>query len=485
MAKMRISGIATDGEAANTGCHGGLWVKFNQECSLNLLTYWCSCHRAGLAFKAMINTVPELSILVRDVAALSTFYRVSAVRVKDLNSAASTCVPPIQPQHWPQYKEVRMVEFTHQLLRVFAHNIRACFVHWKKLSEEGDSDEKATANGFLSKWLDKERLQLLFCFLDICVIFSHLAFKFQRNQLTILDVPQARDDAVANLRPLLQKPKPGREELYSHSLDRHENGITQFFGHQVVTAQERERRPRRSISHAYVTTGTRDVNAIRTEMIMCSINYLESQLGDTQVMELAAIFDPPRMQREYNRIGKEKFRAEYGVTQLQSLVTEYMPDLCLAEVLSGWVSIKGVVVNYSHWDETLVTLLPYICTLQKRQTLDAGEFTTVLARLVALSPHNMYVERCISAYDLIKSDDRSSLQRDTLNDYMIVKMNMPPVADYDLRKATTKFMKAKNRRPQQQFMDGAKFKQQEYFVGFFVEARKSAGPQKKLCNPHF
>lgn len=138
----------------------------------------------------------------------------------------------------------------------------------------------------------------------------------------------------------------------------------------------------------------------------------------------------------------------------------------------------GVYYNYSLWDETLVTLSPYICTLQKRQTLDAG--TTVLARLV-LSPHSMYIERCISAYDLIKSDDRSSLQRDTLNDYTIVKMNMPSVADYDLRKATTKFMKTKNRRPQQQFMDAANFKQKEYFVGFFVEA----GPQKKLCNPHF
>lgn len=77
------------------------------------------------------------------------------------------------------------------------------------------------------------------------MIFSHLAFKFQRNQLTILDVPQAQDDAVANLHPLLQKPKPGSwEELYSHSLERDENGITQFCDHQVVTAQEREHRPR-------------------------------------------------------------------------------------------------------------------------------------------------------------------------------------------------------------------------------------------------
>ena len=61
----------------------------------------------------MINVVPELSIFVRDVAALSTFYHVSPIRVKHLNIAGSTSVPPIQPQHWPKYKEVRMVEFTH------------------------------------------------------------------------------------------------------------------------------------------------------------------------------------------------------------------------------------------------------------------------------------------------------------------------------------------------------------------------------------
>ena len=41
---------------------------------------------------------------------------------------------------------------------------------------------------------------------------------------------------------------------------------------------------------------------------MCGINYLESQLGDTKVIELAAVFDPPRMQRAFNCIGKEKLR---------------------------------------------------------------------------------------------------------------------------------------------------------------------------------
>ena len=79
-------------------------------------------------------------------------------------------------------------------------------------------------------------------------------------------------------------------------------------------------------------------------------------------------------------------------------------------------------------------------------------------------------------YDLIKSDDRSSLQRTTLNDYMIVQMR--PVANYDLRKPTVKFIKAKNHRPQQHFT--TKFKQQEFFVGFFEEARKCWSSEKAL-----
>ena len=103
-----------------------------------------------------------------------------------------------------------MVELTHQLLRVFAHNIRAAlFTGTTCLRKETCSDENATATGFLSMWLDKDGLQLLFCFLDICVVFSHLVFKFQRNQLTILNVPHACNDAVANLHPFLEKPKTG------------------------------------------------------------------------------------------------------------------------------------------------------------------------------------------------------------------------------------------------------------------------------------
>ena len=138
--------------------------------------------------------------------------------------------------------------------------------------------------------------------------------------------------------------------------------------------------------------------------------------------------------------------------------------MALPDILSDWISIKGAIINYSLWDETMLSLLPYLCKLQKRQVLNVEQLLVVIARLVALSPHNMYVEQCISAYDMIKSEDRSSLKRDTLNDYMIVKMNMPPVATYDMKIPVLKYLNHKKRKPQKDFSNGEKFKQQEYFV---------------------
>ena len=75
----------------------------------------------------------------------------------------------------------------------------------------------------------------------------------------------------------------------------------------------------------------------------------------------------------------------------------------------------------------------------------------------------MFVESCISSCDLIKDDDRSSLSRSTMNDYMIVRLNMPPLVDFDIRKAALQFLKWKKRRPHD--INMRKFKSQAWFKG--------------------
>lgn len=83
-----------------------------------------------------------------------------------------------------------MVEFTLQLLRALCRNFRACIGHWKNIAEHGGCNKRSEAMGFLNKWLDEDRLNLLCSFVDVCEIFAKVAWKFQRNQITIMDVPE-------------------------------------------------------------------------------------------------------------------------------------------------------------------------------------------------------------------------------------------------------------------------------------------------------
>ena len=80
-AKSKLCGITTDGESANTGVAGGLWTKLQAETDLNLLTFWCACHRSSLAFKSMMRDTHEVQHLLSDIVSVSTFYRVSGTCV--------------------------------------------------------------------------------------------------------------------------------------------------------------------------------------------------------------------------------------------------------------------------------------------------------------------------------------------------------------------------------------------------------------------
>lgn len=103
----------------------------------------------------------------------------------------------------------------------------------------------------------------------------------------------------------------------------------------------------------------------------------------------------------------QSFLLTYGNDEVELLSDQY-PDLNKGEILTGWITAKQNLTNISDLEkQTLLTLLPTICGFKLQ---DNEECLKLIARIVAVSPHNMFVEAAISAYDLIKSDDCSSLK---------------------------------------------------------------------------
>jgi len=94
---------------------------------------------------------------------------------------------------------------------------------------------------------------------------------------------------------------------------------------------------------------------------------------------------------------------------------------------------------------------------------DMAVLSTVLARFISAKPHSADVERLIRSYNVIKTDDRSSLTGDTLKHYLYIRHNMPVVSKFDSRPAVVMWLNNKERRqviPQ-------KAKRQRWFNSMF------------------
>ena len=111
--------------------------------------------------------------MLTEVISVCTFSRTSGIRCAELETTGKLLNPPVEVHHWPQFKEVRMVEFTVQILRSFSNNLRACLAYWQNIVDTGeDAQERCKAKGFLSNWLNKDKLHLLFVMLDIAEILT-------------------------------------------------------------------------------------------------------------------------------------------------------------------------------------------------------------------------------------------------------------------------------------------------------------------------
>ncbi|CAB3996163.1 Hypothetical predicted protein [Paramuricea clavata] len=236
----KMVGISTDGESANTGRKAGLWQLLKDKLKRNLITTW-----------HLNSSVPELKYWMADVTAVSTFFRVSARRTKELHKIDNKCL--VYPRHF----EVRFAERTCTLLKAILHNLNASRKLWSNISDKilpSDSNvEIQQATGFCNKWHKGSRQVWLTALMyDVCQVFKELQQNFQRPRLILLEMITARETALRKLNLMKQGPiAGGMEEKYS-----------------INEIDDNESRGRRSPHYS----------AIRSEVIMSAVNFLGDRL---------------------------------------------------------------------------------------------------------------------------------------------------------------------------------------------------------------
>lgn len=216
--------------------------------------------------------------------------------------------------------------------------------------------------------------------------------------------------------------------------------------HDVRLTQQQRRMQQ---AHKYVTDSHRAYEAVRNELIRCLINFIDNRLETTELMNIVpVIFNP---QHWIDKLASDAdFTEAYGNSQLSSLRNVYMPDLDKSSLVSEFTLLKAEVKNrYS----AQIDNAPVMAKLNRNMLLklaiqlDLPVFAEAAARMLSLFPHSMYVERLVSSHNLIKSGIRASMSRDTINDYLIVKESMGPVASFDPRPSIAKWLSQRQRRP--------------------------------------
>ena len=152
LCKQKLVGLTTDGESANTGRHGGLWVKLAEYLGHGLLTIWCVGHRSDLAPESVSNVVPAFRHWKADLKSVGAFYRASAERFSDLKALGAKHGATVYS--FPRHHDVRFAEHLENLVTAVVRNHPFTTEHWTSIADDKDirKAERQQATGFLKVW---------------------------------------------------------------------------------------------------------------------------------------------------------------------------------------------------------------------------------------------------------------------------------------------------------------------------------------------
>lgn len=198
----------------------------------------------------------------------------------------------------------------------------------------------------------------------------------------------------------------------------------------------------------------RNRNAIRQEVIQCSVNFLSERLcvEQDQVMQsMRAILEAKTVSE----------MIDAGTPLVQDLfpgeVTSFADCIC-----EQWDTISSLPILPESTDRG--------CALSTRLRqylrVSRGTFQKLLAAIYSLAPHSMQTERAVSHYNTVRSTHRLSTNLDTVNCRLAISMNGKGTAFYDPRPAVVKFLMSDRRL---KLPEPTTYKQREFVSKFFRE----------------
>ncbi|ESO06008.1 hypothetical protein HELRODRAFT_160114 [Helobdella robusta] len=402
----------------------------------------CIAHKSDLAFESVENVVPEFRHWLTDVKNVATYFRGSSYRQENLHEIAASLGETAK--HFPRHHEVRFAEHLANVVLAVLSNHQMMCAHWKQLYNKMKI-MKNKARGFLKDWSQTSfNLNMSAVALDILRQFTYLQKEAQRTFITLADLMQKRDHVLQRLSMIINSSYPGG---YERKLQIN-SGLAST---QSLQTEANDNQFQRNVTNLYVTTRNRNFEAVRLEVITCAKNFLEKRLDVDQDLQVKAMIDVANAEN-----------AEAMIKAGRQIVSDIFGDNYVSEFVDdavGYYSSFGASSFKPHESNTAKLYL----LLQK--TTSSSLLNKLVQTFLITCPHSMITELVISWHTELKSDLRSSMSRNTVNDRLCIALNAIGTANFDPRPVVADFLSSKTRRST--LPDDELYQNREFVKKFF------------------
>lgn len=440
LVKEKLVGLTTDGENANTGAHCGLWRAMSDFLEHGLMTVWCVAHRSDLAFESIEASVPEVRHWLADIRALSKYFRASSRREDDLFAQALSAGKEEKLiKRFPRYHEVRFAEHLLNLVNAVLSNHEFMLLHWESVMTSGESKtERLQAGGFHKSWMPGSfNYRMTFLMADILVLFTNLQKESQRARITLPDLLLYRDRVCSSFELMENSAYPGgkEEELSANTA--------------LADSEPPAKRQKRH--HTLVSTA-RNFPPVRQEIVLSAKNFLEERINDEQQEQVKAMIGVANATNatELINAGRSSVEHIFGKASVQSFADDAI----------GYFVSHGA--RSFHASDCTTAKLYELLQKSRNKTI----LNKLIQTFLITSPHSMLTERAVKCHTLLKSDLRSTLSRNSMNDRMCIALNSSGTANFDPRRSVATFLSRKERR--NKIPDSDLFVQRDFVKNFFA-----------------
>ena len=463
----RLVGFCSDGASVNFGKDNGVKTKLTRCCPW-LVSIWCLPHRLELTVMAMLKDCREADQVIEVLHWIYKTYHYSPKSRRELKTLATEL--GVNIRNPARVKGTRWTPHLQKALYILLHNDRnntelgqfgVVLQHSEHLASTSKNAEiRGRSLNVAKRMKTFSFLAMAHFLLDLFGIISSLSEKLQSNKTILPTAISALQSAITRLDNLVVRPVP------------------QGFLHQLLSSVAANQEDNFKFQDAVISNVPADVEAEPSRMIASLPNTLKEAIKSavtktTKGMKnrmSAFLSDPSDTELQGEARAVASFRifnhdswpegdndlVDFGDEEVNILLDWFKEPLSrnecnLENVLGQWGSLKTLVVrefqdkSYSGLWSTFLMKQPY--------KSDYKDLLHLVQILLVMPISSAQCERVFSAQNRIKSDVRSSLHTQTLEDLIRISADGPALEDFEPESSAIKWTASANRPRKLQYTD--------------------------------